>query len=87
MKSVKDILKLNLSRSEEGIKESGVKNPVYYAIEYPDNRKMFGKSNRKLNEFETLDRIRAVKKVSFPGCLRVAVYNDEEEFNLERKIK
>jgi len=83
---VKKVLQLSQNQDEVGIKETGVKNPIYYAIEYSDKRMVFGKSNAKINEYQTLKRFKDLKKVSIENAVNVIIFKSELEFDENRRI-
>lgn len=84
-KSVKNLISLFLPLNERNIKESGIKNPVYFSIELTNNRMVFGRSNAKINEFQTIERFKALKKAEHCNSEKVYVYTSKEMYDEERK--
>jgi hypothetical protein len=47
---------------------------------------MFGKSNAKMNEYQTLKRFKDLKKVGMQNAINVIIFKSELEFDENRRI-
>jgi hypothetical protein len=76
MLNVFDIIK---AANQQDYSDDKVKSTsfIYYAMEKNDGKKLFGRSNIKINEYQTYEKFRDNKLISFPFFDRCIIYADE----------
>jgi hypothetical protein len=84
MLSVLDVLELGNGKQPSADYPSGVKNPVYYAMEKVNGKIIFGESDAKVNEFQTIEEFKKEKLVSFPFYDECVVYISKDEWLQDR---